>query len=230
MAGMMGRNLSGHISRLSLHSGAAAARWRAPAVAISPVAAVPRAVTAGALLRAVPAALRAACHPAPCPAAAVPRAVTAAAPLGRGYRLVSCPAAVHTLVHSQLTRCPPASALRITTHGTKAQGARAEKPRGAGQRGNDGKRGYGGGRGINEFWDPNTMYYIIGANVVVFVLWQNHNLRRFMVEHFALSTTGVLKDLRVHTIFTSIISTPNFGMCLGNCVTLWFFGAECLGE
>lgn len=41
---------------------------------------------------------------------------------------------------------------------------------------------------------------------------------------------GVLKDLRIHTLFTSIVSTPNFGMCLGNCVTLWFFGAECLGE
>ena len=111
-------------------------------------------------------------------------------------------------------------------HPTAAAQARPNTRRDGG----GGKRGYGGGRGINDFWDPNTMYYIIGANVLVFVLWQNHNLRRFMVEHFALSTAGVLKDLRIHTIFTSIVSTPNFGMCLGNCVTLWFFGAECLGD
>jgi membrane associated rhomboid family serine protease len=72
------------------------------------------------------------------------------------------------------------------------------------------------------------MYMLIGANVVVFILWQNDHLRHFLMKHFAVSTYGVLSDLRLHTLFTSVFSNPNFGSLLGNVVTLWFFGAECL--
>ena len=118
---------------------------------------------------------------------------------------------------------------RLGSAAAAAQGGPCSKlaARHQSRRGEGGKRRYGRG-GVNDFWDPNTMYVIIGANVAVWVLWQNHNLRRFLADHFAVSTYGVLSELRVHTLFTSIISQPNFGLLLGNCITLWFFGSECL--
>lgn len=104
---------------------------------------------------------------------------------GSGIGVCSNPVCVSASGASPVLR--PATVLRRSEQ-TALKVQNVQKTRG------DGKRGYGS-RGINDFWDPNTMYYIIGANVVVFVLWQNHNLRRFMVEHFALSTAGQVPDL-----------------------------------
>ena len=78
----------------------------------------------------------------------------------------------------------------------------------------------------NSFWGDQVLYLIIGMNLVVFIFWQNSKFRRFMNEHFTVSTVGVLRDGRFHTLITSMFSQYSMGHLAANMITLWFFGGE----
>ncbi len=78
----------------------------------------------------------------------------------------------------------------------------------------------------NSFWGDQVLYLIIGVNLLVFVFWQNSKFRRFMNEHFTVSTVGVLRDGRIHTLITSMFSQYSLGHLAANMITLWFFGGE----
>lgn len=67
---------------------------------------------------------------------------------------------------------------------------------------------------------------IVGANCVVFFLWQSTYIRRFMGKHFALSSAGVLKEGRYHTLITSIFSHYDPLHLGANMGCLIFFGKE----
>lgn len=73
---------------------------------------------------------------------------------------------------------------------------------------------------------PPVLLVIVGANCVVFVLWQSTYIRRFMGKHFALSSAGVLKEGRFHTLITSIFSHYDPVHLGANMCCLIFFGKE----
>jgi hypothetical protein len=73
---------------------------------------------------------------------------------------------------------------------------------------------------------PPVLLAIVGANCVVFVLWQSTSIRRFMGKHFALSSAGVLKEGRFHTLITSIFSHYDPVHLGANMCCLIFFGKE----
>ena len=78
----------------------------------------------------------------------------------------------------------------------------------------------------NSFWGDQVLYLIIGVNVAVYVLWQNDHLRRFMLQNMTISTDGVVRDGRLHTLLTSFFSHYSLGHLAANMITLWFFGGE----
>ena len=78
----------------------------------------------------------------------------------------------------------------------------------------------------NTFWGDQVLYLIIGINILVYVLWQNHNLRRFMSEHMTMSTDGIVREGKLHTLITSMFSHYSLGHLAANMITLWFFGGE----
>jgi len=86
----------------------------------------------------------------------------------------------------------------------------------------------GGGSQWNSswWWNENLINVIIGCNVVVWVLWQNVRLRKFLNDNFTISTRGILKEGRLHTIFTCLFSHKDLMHLIANMVTLWFFGTE----
>ena len=53
---------------------------------------------------------------------------------------------------------------------------------------------------------PRVLVGIVGANVVVFILWQSTATRRFMGKNFAVSSAGVVREGRYHTLLSSIFS------------------------
>jgi len=73
---------------------------------------------------------------------------------------------------------------------------------------------------------PSVLLAIIGANCVVFLIWQNTYTRRFMGKHFAVSSAGVLKEGRYHTLITSIFSHYDVVHLGANMGCLLFFGKE----
>jgi hypothetical protein len=78
----------------------------------------------------------------------------------------------------------------------------------------------------NTFWGDQVLYLIIGINVLVYVFWQNHNIRRFMSDHMTISTVGIVKEGKLHTLLTSMFSHYSLGHLAANMITLWFFGGE----
>jgi len=85
------------------------------------------------------------------------------------------------------------------------------------------------GGGLDENYPtPYAIWGIIGANCVVFVMWQNASIRRFMGQNFAISAAGVVKEGRVHTIVTSIFSHYDPVHLGANMGYLLFFGKELL--
>ena len=85
------------------------------------------------------------------------------------------------------------------------------------------------GGGLDENYPtPYAIWGIIGANCVVFVMWQNASIRRFMGKNFAISAAGVVKEGRVHTIVTSIFSHYDPVHLGANMGYLLFFGKELL--
>ena len=77
-----------------------------------------------------------------------------------------------------------------------------------------------------------VMYGIIGAQVAIFCGWKvaetNRNMWRTMMRHFTVSKDGVMRHLRVHTLFTAMLSHQDFMHLFVNTFTLYFFGLEML--
>jgi rhomboid-like protein len=79
-----------------------------------------------------------------------------------------------------------------------------------------------------EEQNPNRIIYaIIGVNLVVFVLWQNHDIRvlRFMKENFVVSYDAV-RSGRIHTLLTATYSQQAPMHLFTNMLTLWFIGGD----
>lgn len=73
-----------------------------------------------------------------------------------------------------------------------------------------------------------TLWTLIGVNVVVFILWQlsrNSLFEIFMAEHFLLSLESV-RSLRLWTLVTSGFSHYSASHLLFNMLGLWVFGQE----
>jgi hypothetical protein len=65
---------------------------------------------------------------------------------------------------------------------------------------------------------------VVGANCVVFLMWQATSIRRFMAKNFAISSAGVLKEGRLHTLITSIFSHYDAVHLGANMACLVIFG------
>ena len=65
---------------------------------------------------------------------------------------------------------------------------------------------------------------VVGANCVVFLMWQATSIRRFMAKNFAISSAGVLKEGRLHTLVTSIVSHYDAVHLGANMACLVIFG------
>ena len=79
----------------------------------------------------------------------------------------------------------------------------------------------------------NVLLGIAAANVGVWGLWQmadqDRILRRFMNSHFTVSSGGVIKQGRVHTLLTAMFSHQSgWHLFIANMFTLYFFGSEAL--
>ena len=57
---------------------------------------------------------------------------------------------------------------------------------------------------------------------------QDRILRRFMNSHFTVSSGGVIKQGRVHTLLTAMFSHQSGWHLFANMFTLYFFGSEAL--
>ena len=79
-----------------------------------------------------------------------------------------------------------------------------------------------GGFGGN---DPRTVVWgLIGANLVVFGMWQFVD-RRFMADNFMVSVNSLMSG-RIHTVVTSAFSQMSFNHLAPNMLGLYFFGTE----
>ena len=74
----------------------------------------------------------------------------------------------------------------------------------------------------NAFWGDMILLVVIGLNILVFFLWQNQRLRRFMSDHFMISTLGITRDGKYHTFFTNMFSHEDLGHLLANMTVLWY--------
>jgi membrane associated rhomboid family serine protease len=70
-----------------------------------------------------------------------------------------------------------------------------------------------------------VIFGIIGANVLVFVMWQNKDLQGFMTKHFVTSYDAVLQG-RPHTLLTSMYSQQGFMHLAFNMLSLYFLGMD----
>ena len=87
----------------------------------------------------------------------------------------------------------------------------------------------------NPLFDgDNLVYALIGTNVAVFGLWtyfkHSYHWTGFMRRHFMVSSNGVIKDYRLHTLLTSSFSHNDPWHLLGNMVTVYFFGRNVLSQ
>ena len=87
----------------------------------------------------------------------------------------------------------------------------------------------------NPLFDgDNFIYALIGTNVTIFGLWiyfkQNYYWTGFMRRHFMVSSNGVIKDYRLHTLLTSSFSHNDPWHLLGNMITVYFFGRNVLSQ
>jgi membrane associated rhomboid family serine protease len=71
---------------------------------------------------------------------------------------------------------------------------------------------------------------ILIVNIVVWVVWQfartDFGLARFMTENFTASTTGVLSELRVHTLATYAFSHMDLWHIFFNMLFLWIVAED----
>ena len=88
-------------------------------------------------------------------------------------------------------------------------------------------------RSTNQLFGGNNLLYgIIGINCGVYGCWysstNNRNYLRLMYDNFTLSSFGIFKEYRLHTLISSFFSHKDGMHLLSNMVTLYFFGAEAL--
>ena len=67
-----------------------------------------------------------------------------------------------------------------------------------------------------------VLFFIIGANVVVFLAWQSPPMTGMMMDHFALSWPNVQRG-RLHTLVTAMFSHATVMHLAFNMLTLYFF-------
>jgi membrane associated rhomboid family serine protease len=74
------------------------------------------------------------------------------------------------------------------------------------------------------------LWVVIGANTVVFGLWQyakgSYDMNKFLHQHFTCSRFGVEMRHRYHTLLTSAFSHMDFGHYLINMIALYTFGSN----
>jgi membrane associated rhomboid family serine protease len=85
----------------------------------------------------------------------------------------------------------------------------------------------------NPIFDgDNLIYSIIGINIAVFAGWKvsenNRPLRRILLENFTVSSNGVLRDFRIHTIITAAFSHSDIWHVGTNMLAVYFFGKQAL--
>ncbi|OQR92028.1 serine protease family S54 [Thraustotheca clavata] len=81
---------------------------------------------------------------------------------------------------------------------------------------------------IDRMEPEHALYGIVGANGLVFMMWQTSQTwekKKFMVENFTTSLSH-LKAGRVHTLVTSAFSQMSTSHFLLNGLGLYFFGIE----
>lgn len=82
------------------------------------------------------------------------------------------------------------------------------------------------------FHGDNLIYSIIGINIAVFAGWKvsenNRPLRRILLENFTVSSNGVLREFRIHTIITAIFSHSDIWHVGTNMLAVYFFGRQSL--
>lgn len=90
-------------------------------------------------------------------------------------------------------------------------------------------RQYNSRSGFHFVSNDKVIYGIVGINTAVFCGWhlaqQDRRLSQFMRNNFLLSYYGVWKNLKFHTLVTSMFSHQDFWHLAGNMVTLYFFGS-----
>ena len=92
-----------------------------------------------------------------------------------------------------------------------------------------GRRG-GGSQFLSRLSSNQVLFAIIGANSLVYLAWNqsnsNYRLRAFMNNNFLLSSGGVWRDGRIHTLLTSMFSHQSLTHIGANMLTLYFFGSS----
>lgn len=82
------------------------------------------------------------------------------------------------------------------------------------------------------FHGDNLIYSIIGINFAIFAGWKvsenNRPLRRILLENFTVSSNGVLREFRTHTIITAIFSHSDIWHVGSNMLAVYFFGRQSL--
>lgn len=74
--------------------------------------------------------------------------------------------------------------------------------------------------------NPDTVVYtLMGVNVGVYALWQQPELRKFLVVNFTTSLPH-LKSFKLHTLLTSTLSHKDTSHLLSNMIGLYFMGSS----
>jgi len=83
----------------------------------------------------------------------------------------------------------------------------------------------------NAFNDQDVLWWIIGINVFIFLMWQYFSTTnrgsKFMIDNFTISIHN-LKEGRVWTLLTSTFSQKEFFHLVFNMITLYFVGGRML--
>lgn len=89
---------------------------------------------------------------------------------------------------------------------------------------------YSKNRLLDQLQPNNVIYTLIGTNIAIYSAWYfsegNRKRLRFMQNNFTLSSYGIFKQFKFHTLLTSIFSHKDGMHLLLNMAALFFFGPE----